>query len=507
MLLLSLAIFSSGVLAMFDAFKPASQAKELRPHQVKALDMLRSSFGKGNRRTVLQMPTGAGKTVTAAKIMEGSLAKGKKVMFTVPRISLVNQAVGEFEGQGIGHIGVIQADHPRADLTAPVQVASVDTLARRAMSWVPDVVIVDECHFTARVVYQMMLDMPKAHFVGLSATPWAKGMGRHWQDLCISITIGELIDAGYLSRFTAYAPDVPDLSGVKKTAGEYQEAGSAAAMADGKLVASILETWLEKGGNRPTLAFGVNCAHAQAMQAEFEAAGIATGYCDAFTDRVSMGRLERQFRAGEVKVVWSVRKLTTGVDWPVSCIIDAAPTASEMLHVQKIGRGLRVNPGSEDCLILDHAGNSIRLGLVTDICHDTLDTSEKGEQAARVKAEKLPKQCANCGALHAGKVCPFCGHERKPVPGVETEDGELVELTGKNKPPSKEEKQAWYSGLRTIQISKGRSAGWLAHAYRDRFGVWPKGLSEVAGVATTEMWNYVKAKDIRFAKGREKGRR
>ena len=489
---------------MFDAFKPQAKPKELRPHQVKALDMLRSSFGKGNKRTVMQAPTGFGKTVTASEIIQGATAKGKRVMFTVPRISLIDQAVTEFEGQGIDHIGVIQADHPRGDLTAPVQVASVDTLARRSIDWKPDLVIVDECHFTAKSIDKMMSDLDRVHFVGLSATPWAKGMGRFWQDLCIPVTICELIEMGFLSQFTAYAPDIPDMSGVKKTAGEYQEAGSADAMSDKKLIASILETWLDKGGNRPTLAFGVNCAHAQAMQAEFEAAGISTGYCDAFTDRVQMGRLERQFRAGEIKVVWSVRKLTTGVDWPVSCIIDAAPTASEMLHVQKIGRGLRVNEGSEDCLILDHAGNSLRLGLVTDIHHEKLDDSEKGEKQRKPVAEKLPKECANCGALHAGKVCPFCGHERKPQPDVDVEDGELVELTSKTKPPTKEEKQRWYSGLIWLGRQRGYKNGWAANKYRDKFGVWPRSLEVVPVAADAEIMNWVKSRAIAYAKKQEK---
>jgi DNA repair protein RadD len=104
-------------------------------------------------------------------------------------------------------------------------------------------------------------------------------------------------------------------------------------------------------------------------------AGIAAGYCDAWTDCVERRMLERQFRSGEIKVVCSVRTLTTGIDWPVSCIIDAAPTKSEILHVQKTGRGLRINPGTEDLLVLDHAGNSLRLGLVTDIGHDCLDTT------------------------------------------------------------------------------------------------------------------------------------
>ena len=485
---------------MFDMFTP-SKRKELRPHQAKAIDLIRHSLGKGNRRVVCQMPTGAGKTITAAQIIEGALAKGNKVIFTAPAVALINQTIGAFEGQGITGIGAMQANHPRTDPLAKVQVASVQTLARRE---IPEaaLVIVDECHIRSEVIEGMMKDRPDVFFVGLSATPWAKGMGLLWQDLVIPCTIGELIEAGLLSQFSAFAPDVPDLSGIKTVAGDYHEGQLAEVMKGRALLASVVETWLAKGQDRPTFCFAVNRAHAADLQEQFNRAGIAAGYCDAFTDSAEMSFLERKFRDGEIRVMCSVRKMTTGVDWPVSCIIDAAPTKSEMLHVQKIGRGLRVNPGTEDCLILDHAGNSLRLGLVTDIHHATLDSTKPGaKQEAKPKAEKLPKECANCAALHVGRVCPYCGNERKPVAGVDTVDGELVELRA-GAAPTREEKQRWWSGIRSYQLSRGKSDGWASHTYRDRFGVWPRGLDNRVGSIDRDIQNFITAKAIRWAKSR-----
>lgn len=476
--------------------------RTLRKHQTEAIQLLRASLGKGNKRVVLQAPTGFGKSLTSAKIIESALAKGHRVLFTVPRLSLVDQTVKEFQREGIAHVGVLQGNNPLTDYTAPVQVATVQTLEKRL---IPDdfgLVLVDECHETFKIIYKLMERWPKVPFVGLSATPWAKGMGLHWQDLCIAATIKTLIDAGYLSQFTAYAASVPDLSGVKSSKGEFEEAALEEIMSDGKLVASVVETWLAKGEDRPTLCFGVNRAHAKTLQEEFQRAGVSAGYCDAYTDIIERQHLERQFRAGDVRVACSVRTLTTGVDWPVSCIIDAAPTRSEMLHVQKIGRGLRVNDGTEDLIILDHASNSLRLGLVTEIYHDKLDATVKGEKPAKAKAEKLPKECANCGALHVGLVCPFCGHERKPVAGVETVDGELIEIPQKDKPPTKADKQAWWSAILTIRQARNRSTGWASNTYREKFGVWPRGLDDVCGPAGQEHWNFVKAKDIRFAKRR-----
>lgn len=491
---------------MFDLFaehQPTHQPKELRPHQAKAINLVRNSLGKGNRTVVCQAPTGFGKTLTAAKIIEGALAKGNRVIFTAPAISLIDQTVSAFENEGIRDIGVMQANHPRTDALARVQVCSVQTLARRK---IPEasLVIVDECHLRSKVVENLIAERQDVFFIGLSATPWSKGMGLLWQDMVTPCEIGDLIEQGYLSEFRVFAPDVPDLSGVKTTAGDYNESETAEVMEGNALMASVVETWLAKGENRPTLLFGVNRAHAAALSQEFERAGVATAYVDAFTDSVERQFIEGRFRAGEVKVACSVRTLTTGVDWPVGCIIDAAPTKSEILHVQKIGRGLRVNPGTEDLIILDHAGNSLRLGLVTDIHHKSLDKTAKGERQERKKAEKLPKECANCAALHTGLICPFCGHERKPTPGVETVDGELIELTPAKQKATKEDKQKFWGMCLWLARERGYQRGWASHKYKEKFGVWPRGLNDVIGEPDPAFLNWEKSRRIAWAKRKQK---
>ena len=479
---------------------PLAKPKDLRPHQIEALRLIRLSAGKGHKRIVCQMPTGAGKTVTAAKLIAAAREKGERSIFTVPALSLINQTVSAFEAEGVTGIGVMQANHPRTNPMARVQVASVQTLAKRD---IPDasVVIVDECHVRAAVVEKLMSERPDVFFIGLSATPWANGMGDLWQDLVIPCTISDLIEQGMLSRFTAFAPDVPDLRGVKIKAGEYAEDGLARVMGDAKLVGSVTQTWLEKGENRPTLCFGVNRAHAAAIAGEFGKHGVATAYVDAFTDMAERSFINEQFRAGAVKVICSVRTMTTGVDLPVSCIIDAAPTRSEILHVQKIGRGLRVNPGTEDCLILDHAGNSIRLGLVTDIYHDTLSTKareEKGE--AKPREDKLPKPCPACGVLHTGMTCPACGNERKPSGRVETAEGELAQITGGKKLPTLADKQAFWSMALWLDNERGRGGKLAKGMFKGKFGVWPNRLEDVLIPPDRAFLNYDKSRRIAYAK-------
>jgi superfamily II DNA or RNA helicase len=458
----------------------AANPKTLRPHQDKAMDLLRQSLGKGHKRVVLQAPTGFGKTLVAAKIIQGALDKGNRATFTAPAINLIDQSVAAFEAEGIFDIGVMQADHPRTDPLARVQVASVQTLARRE---IPEaaLVIVDECHQRFNKIEQMMKDRPDVVFIGLTATPWAKGMGLLWDDLVVPTTIGELIEKEYLSKFTVFAPDVPDLNNVGIQQGDYHEAQTAQVMQGKALMASVVETWLALGEDRPTLLFGVNCAHAQ----------------------VERKLIERKFRSSEIRVVCSVRTLTTGVDWPVSCIVDAAPTKSEILHVQKIGRGLRIGEGTEDLLVLDHAGNSLRLGLVTDIHSTSLDVSKPREKAARrQKAGKLPTPCTNCETLFTGRFCPACGHERKPISRVETVDGELVEVGEKSKKPTKAEKQEFWSMALAVDDKRRKSGRMAKSLYKGKFGIWPRQLSDRRLEPDQAFLNHVKSRDIAYAKGK-----
>ena len=90
---------------------------ELHDHQARALDALRASLLAGKRRPMVQAPTGAGKTILAAAIVEGALAKGKRVLFAVPFLSLVDQTVAAFSPRA-SRVGVMQGRHPKPTSTA-----------------------------------------------------------------------------------------------------------------------------------------------------------------------------------------------------------------------------------------------------------------------------------------------------------------------------------------------------------------------------------------------------
>ncbi len=492
---------------MKDMFESPAK-KELRPYQARAIASLKSSILAGNRRVVLALPTGAGKTLIGSHIVAGALAKGGKVTFCAPMISLIDQTVDAFEAEGIDDIGVIQASHARTRASAAVQVASVQTLVRREAMPAASVVIVDECHVFSQAVVDWMAAEPDLIFVGLSATPGRSGMATEWDDLVVGTTTRELMDLGFLSQFTVYAPTEPDLSGVKIVAGDYQAKGAAEVMEDRGLVGDILQNYVLHGEGRPTLGFAVNVAHAKRMADEFTTAGIPSAYVEARTDTLERQALQDQFRRGDLQVIWSVRTMTTGVDLPVSGIIDAAPTRSAMLHQQKIGRGLRVNPGTEDLKIWDHAGNTLRLGFVDDLDWSELKRGTR-EIKEREASEPLPKKCQDCANVMPPKTkeCPICGAAQKPPAGwVETEDGELVAINRKvkGKEYTGEEKKVWYQALVSIARERGYSDGWAFHKFREKFGVGPSS-AKVAGPVPAQVRSWVKSRQIAYAKAKARG--
>lgn len=500
--------------------------KELRPYQARAIENLRASLVRGNKRVVLQAPTGSGKTVCAGEIIRLARERDNRVIFTAPAISLIDQTVASLSRQGIADIGVIQQQHPLTNFDMPVQVASVQTLMRRTAP-PAQAVIVDEAHLSFEYVYQWMGREPDKIFIGLSATPWAKGMGApgRWQDLIIVETLQGLTEQGYLAPMRYLRPDMPDLSGVKTVAGDYHEGQLGARMRQKEILANTVNRWLEQGEGRPTIAFCVDRAHAQDVQRRFIECGVPWGYIDAKTGADERAETGRQIERGELAGVSSVGCLIVGVDWTfVSCVLHARPTKSYMLYIQSLGRGLRIHPGKKDCLVLDVAGNALRLSHPYSVHFDTLCAgTKKAREKRKAEEEKIPKAhiCPSCGAVHArfNRICFLCGYEIaisiKPTDVIEGE-ADLIEISPGGIPTKNGRKlkpthwptvvkQEWYGGFLAIQAERGYKPGWAAVNYKEKFGDWPRahGLREIASEPSPIVRSHIRSRMIRWAKRRK----
>ena len=487
---------------------------KLYTHQQLALDELRKSFKQGMKRPMLYASVGMGKTVVAAHIVTGVLDKGKRVLFVAPYTALINQTARSFMAQGIPKPGIMQADHPWTNPGKRLQIASVQTLSRRAIPDV-DLIIVDEAHLQYEVICKLMKDTD-VPVIGLSGSPFSKGLGKYYDNLIHTSSMRQLIDDGFLSDYVAYSHDKPDLTGIKTVAGDYHEGQLGKRMSDPKLVGCVIDTWLKHGENRPTICFAVNVAHAEFIGAELDRVNISNV---VITGRTPMEEREvhfTQFKKGNLKVLVNVGTLVAGFDSDVRCIIDAAPTKSNIRHVQKLGRGLRVADGKDHLIILDHAGNLVNLGFPDDIEIERLDSGDKKEAAEdkekqeKVKKEKEPKECTKCHHMKkAGEhECSKCGFIPKFIENVEVEEGELTAIKTTNK-YSKDDKQRIFAELKGYQrermlAGKNLTDGWVANIYKDMVGVWPKGLRDTPSQPSEQVRGFIKHKAIVWARSKNK---
>ena len=494
-----------------------SLVKILRPYQENAVSHLWEAFNT-KERVVLAAPTGAGKTAMASSIFMQARKKGLRVGFCVPFLSLIDQTFDAFVSEGLdeNEISLVQADNPLKNYAKPIQICSVDTLVRRKELPQVDIVIFDECHRQSKLYQRWMTEEPTANFAGLSATPWARGMAETWDRLIIVETTRNLIDNGYLSSYKYYAPSSPDLSGVRIIAGDYDEGELGRAMNRPELIADIVDTWKDKGENRPTICFCVTRDHAKEVQSAFLINGIAAGYCDAFSSVKERKEILNQLKIGELKVIVNVGVFTTGLDAPfLSCLILARPTKSEMLFLQIIGRGLRLFEGKQNCLVLDHSDTGLNLGLPCQIHHDhllpgklTKQQKAAAKEAANEKSNK-PHKCINCNHLHEMHlmICPSCGHVRKRTSDVIMHDGYLSELSLDGTQNvvanvSHELRQDWYSGLLFIAMERNYNHGWAAHKFKEKFGNYPNDYRKKAVPPSNAVRSWVRSRQIAYAKAK-----
>jgi DNA repair protein RadD len=485
----------------------------LWPHQEAAIENLRAALRAGKTRPLLQAPTGAGETTIAARMTAIAIARRKRVLFISPYGTLVDQTCEAFEAEGIWRIGIMQADRP-TDPIAPVQVGTVQTLARREK---PDVelVFVDEAHRLDERLFGWMRspEMAGVPFIGLSATPWTAGLGRHYDHLVIAATTRELIEADRLSRFVVYAPSAPDLAAVRVVAGDFHERQLSDVTNTPKLVGDIIQNWRDRARDLSTIAFCVNRDHARHVEQRFRETGVASEYLDGETPHVVREAIFRRFREGQTKVIVNVDVLTAGFDADVRCVIDARPTKSEIRYVQSIGRGLRTAPGKDRLVILDHAGNTERLGFVDAIHHDNLDDGN-ARDSAKIKAERKAadvRLCQECKFVlqRATLICSDCGFEELATTPVVEIDARLVEFgqsADKTSAPCVLDQAAFFAELKFIAREKNYSAGWAAHKFRERFGYWPNApLVRFAEpqMPTLKTFNWVKSRRIAFGRGQK----
>lgn len=482
----------------------------LRDYQNQAIDALRANIRAGIKNQILSASTGAGKTICAAYLLRECSEKFKRAIFVADRISLIDQTSATLDAYGIAH-GVIQGDHWRCRPYERIQVASAQTLARR--KWPDaDLIIVDEAHGLSRTVTERIKTRDTV-VIGLTATPFTKGLGKFYDAVVSVTTTNKLIADKFLVPYRIFAASEPDMEGVKVTAGEWGD--NDAAERAMPIVGDCVAEYLKHGEGRKFIAFGCNVAHCQELQRQFMAAGVM---CDLYTYHTgdeARAEMVREFRKPDsyIRGLISVSALAKGFDVPdVGVVIMARPLRSSLAeHIQILGRGLRIHPDKEDCIILDHSGNCQRFWTPMQEffehgADDLDDGKPKPKKKQRTQADDEAFRCPKCACLHArAPHCPSCGHIYSRPSQIQHVAGELVEMEGK-RGVTREEKQQFYSELLGVAKQRGYASGWVAHKYRDKFQVWPRGLEDTPREPSASTLSWVRSRAIAWAKSKERKR-
>lgn len=430
----------------------------LRDYQVRAIELLRQ---RHRDRPCLVVGTGAGKTTIASEIIRAHVGRA---LFLVHRRELVDQAFDRLAQHGV-KAGRIIAGHDE-DRALPAQVASIQSLARRA-HWAASLVIIDEAHHAVAETYRAMLDRYAGSIImGMTATPLrldGKGLGDMFGCLVEPVTTAALVEQGYLVAPKVFAPPI-DLKGIRTRAGDYSLPELVERVSP--LIGSITETWFQRANGMRTVAFACSIEHSREIVAAFQAKGVSAAHLDGTMARDERKAVLDALRSGAITLMSSCSIVSEGFDLPaLQCAIQARPTKSLAMHRQQIGRIMRP-PGP--VIVLDHAGNHHEHGMVTDPVTWSLDGKPKKERATPTR------QCSECFAIYPASEpkCPECGavpeaNQNVVTPGVENE-GELEEFK------SRESRESEYRSL-VQEASRRRFAlGWARMRYRDRFKVWPR---------------------------------
>ena len=529
-----------------------------RGYQIELADEATESVRRKHKSVLVVLATGGGKTHIASMFLSRAIAKGKKAMFVANRRKLVHQCAGKLKSEGIPH-GIIMAGEPLRSM-APVQVCSIDTLNSRYMQpqdkpvngdlfavnplqTLPpaDLIIFDEAHVSLSEIFvKLRKEYPNAIFLGFTATPClanGKGLGAGYTDMVLGPAVGMLTEMGFLVPAEYYGADVPDFSGVKiNKTGDFDEDQAAKVMDTEKLNGSIIENWLRCGEGRQTVVFASSVAHSIHIAEEFNKAGIKAAHVDADTSDFDRQTIFDGVHSGEIRIITNFGILVEGWDEPqVSCCVLAQKTRNPGRFLQMGGRVLRPvcnackvscdwhlaecpNCGSTDIkrnsIIIDHTGMTGQWYLDDDFGW-SLDTDQtiQERQAAKStdeKTEPKPRICPKCKySFKRMKKCPKCGHQLKGKEGkpVEFVDMALLKLERKKKREeqqkidnSPETKERWLRELTYIGRDKGYKEGWAAAKFKDKFGVWPRGIKSTPQMPSDDVKSYLRYQNIRRAK-------
>ncbi|WP_309043574.1 DEAD/DEAH box helicase [Marinobacter sediminicola] len=385
---------------------------KLRPYQQEAVDATLRHFRKSDESAVIVLPTGAGKSLVIAELAR--LARRKILVLTHVK-ELVEQNHAKYQSYGLTG-GIFSAGLKRKENLHQVTFASVQSVSANLDQFRDEysLIIIDECHRVSdddSSQYQTIIDLLRQQntslkVLGLTATPYRLAMGwiyryhyrgfvRSEQDKpfvhCIyELPLSYMINRGYLTKpeLVDAAVTQYDFSTLSQNRfGEYTEKDVNQLLSKHQRVTrAIIEQVVELAVERKAvMIFAATVDHAKEITGYLPV--HQTALITGTTDQNERDSLIQGFKQQQLKYLVNVSVLTTGFDAPhVDFIAILRPTQSVSLYQQIVGRGLRLDEGKQDCMVIDYAGNNVNL-----------HHPEVGEKKPNPDSEPVQVFCPGCG--------------------------------------------------------------------------------------------------------------
>jgi len=406
----------------------------LRNYQEEARVKLRVAL-RGSTAVLCVLPTGAGKTVLAAALIQSLFNAGKRVIFCVHRVDLLTQTAKTFSAFGIPFSYIASGLHYNP--LHRVYVASIATLANRLGRIKADFIFVDEAHLSAAAGWAKVAKHYKesgARLIGLTGTPErldGKPLGDVWDTMVEGPTTGWMIENKHLSTYRAFCPKgLIDYSGARVRGGEFVK-GDIEELEQGRaVIRDAAKHWRARADGLRTIAFCRSVDRAKEYSEEFCRLGIPSIALDGETPQDVRKQAFLDFADGKLLVIFNCSLFCEGFDLAaqvdrdvtIECVMQLTPTQSLARHLQQLGRALRKK--DYPAILLDLVGNLVRLGFPDDEREWSLDGKKKDKRDVEMTV------CPECSAAHhPAPICPDCGH-KYPVKPIAEGGREVNEVDG-----------------------------------------------------------------------------
>ena len=433
----------------------------LRDYQEELLNGIKQSMIAGNHSIIVQSPPRSGKTVVMAHIAKSATDKNNKVLFFSHRKEINEQVYKTFENNEVN-----------MDL---VTIGGVQSLVRKLDKLdEPTIILIDEAHHSKASSYKKIIDyFPNAYKLLFTGTP-VRLDGSGFDDIAEDIILGKSVkwlqEHGRIAPFKYYAPQLIDVAGLKKRAGEFTKQSVDDTMKT-VIYGDVIKHYEKLAKGKQAIVYTHSVEASENVSKAFNDAGYVSIAVSGKTPKEERETAMRAFRNGDLKIMVNCELFTEGIDLPnVDVCIMLRPTQSLSLYLQFAMRALNPREG-KTAIIIDHVGNVERFGLPNQDREWSLQGIVKKKQTAKI-GEPTVRVCEMCFATFwsSERTCPECGYENEPTK-QEIElirEAELKEIKEEQQRKIREKVQTYVtpdmcqsmSELKEYQLLHGYKNGW-----------------------------------------------